>query len=155
MNPEEPHTYQRWIDSQDIGNTCCLRAPDDPIHIPRANDNEGPFSFGSDLWPGLSKLGEECGEVVQVVMKLIATGGRVDHWSGVDLGVRLEEELGDLRAAIDFVLQHNRTRLDLHAIQRRTVEKRALFVEWHGKPPPKPGLEIQHFHDGRPCYVRH
>lgn len=67
----------------------------------------GPYSIGSDLWPGLSKLVEECGEVVQVVGKLIATGGDASHWDGTDLRERLTEELADLMAAVVFVSEAN------------------------------------------------
>lgn len=101
---------------------------------PLANDNQGPFSFGSDTWPGLTKLVEEAAEVIQVASKLMATGGRVDHWSGEHLGERLEEELGDLRAAIAFVMFHNRDGLRRHVIVGRTYDKTTLFNEWHERP---------------------
>jgi hypothetical protein len=100
----------------------------------RANDNEGPFSIGQNLWPGISKLIEECGEVIQIAGKLIATGGRTDHWSGLDLGVELEKEIGDLGAAIGFVIRHN-PQLNPERIYDRTTAKEALFDEWHGKIP--------------------
>lgn len=98
-----------------------------------ANDNAGPFSIGSDTWPGLSKLIEECGEVLQVAGKLIATGGSVDHWSGLDLDCEMEKELGDLLAAIDFVMDHNAGMLRNHVIEARRDEKAELFEEWHGR----------------------
>jgi hypothetical protein len=37
-----------------------------------------PFAIGSDAWPGTSKLLEEQGELVQVLGKLMATGGHED-----------------------------------------------------------------------------
>lgn len=98
-----------------------------------ANDNAGPFSIGSDTWPGLSKLIEECGEVLQVAGKLIATGGSVDHWSGLDLDCEMEKELGDALAAIDFFVECNRLRLRNHVIDARRDEKYHLFEEWHGR----------------------
>lgn len=101
--------------------------------MPLANDNEGPFSIGSDTWPGISKLIEECGEVVQIAGKLIATGGRTDHWSGLDLGCELETEIGDLLGAIDFVRQHNGHLIRNHVIEARRDEKRQLFDDWHGR----------------------
>lgn len=97
----------------------------------RANDNEGPFSIGQNVWPGISKLLEEAGEVVQICGKLIATGGRVDHWSGLDLGRALSEELGDLLAAIHFVMDHNDGDLDGDSILDREQAKRRLFERWH------------------------
>ena len=101
--------------------------------IERANDNEGPFSIGQNIWPGLSKIVEEAGEVLEVIGKLIATGGRSDHWSGRDLCHDLTEELGDLMAAVTFVLQHNPT-LDLERVEQRCYDKWALFEQWHGEP---------------------
>lgn len=100
----------------------------------RANDIEGPFSIGSDVWPGIAKLIEACAEVVQVCAKLISTGGRTDHWSGDDLSERLAEEIGDLRAAIQYVHAHNTySRLDWAMVQRRTDDKFSLYQVWDGK----------------------
>lgn len=97
----------------------------------RANDNEGPFSIGQDVWPGLAKLAEECGEVIQIIAKLIATGGRTDHWSGLDLRVELENEMADVRAALSFVAAHNPD-LDVDRINGRVIRKTELFLSWHG-----------------------
>lgn len=96
-----------------------------------ANDNEGPFSIGQNLWPGIAKLAEECGELVQIIGKLIATGGRTDHWSGLDLRKELEDEMADVLAAINFVDRHN----DLHSehIAGRAHAKVILFEQWHGR----------------------
>ena len=91
----------------------------------------GPYSIGSTLWPGLSKLIEECGEVSQVVGKLLGTGGESAHWDGSDLRLRLQEELGDLLAAIDFVMLRNG--LDFSAIQARRSRKYELFNLWHNE----------------------
>lgn len=66
-----------------------------------------PFAIGSSVWPGLSKLIEELGEVQQIVGKIIATGGAHQHWADGNLARRLEEEMGDLFAAIEFVISHN------------------------------------------------
>lgn len=38
---------------------------------------DGSFSLGSRTWPGLSKLVEECGEVLQIAGKIMGTGGAV------------------------------------------------------------------------------
>lgn len=64
----------------------------------------GPFSIGSALWPGISKLVEEAGEVTQVCGKLIGSGGDINHWDGTNLKERLEDEIGDLIAACMFVI---------------------------------------------------
>jgi NTP pyrophosphatase (non-canonical NTP hydrolase) len=93
------------------------------------HDGAGPYSIGSDVWPGLSKLIEECGEVIQVAGKLLGTGGNTTHWDGSDLRVRLQEELADLTAAIAFVGDF--CDLDLTAVEGRIDAKYALFEQWH------------------------
>lgn len=88
------------------------------------------FAIGSETWPGTSKLNEECGELIQVIGKLMGTGGEVAHWDGTDLRLRLQEEIADVQAAIDFVKQVN-PQLDKGAIERRTMAKHELFWKWH------------------------
>jgi NTP pyrophosphatase (non-canonical NTP hydrolase) len=77
---------------------------------------------------GLAKLVEEAGEVLQVVGKIEQVGD-VDafHWSG-ELRQMLEEEIGDLYAALSFV----RTKLDLDALRiwERRCKKLDLFEQW-------------------------
>jgi len=87
------------------------------------------FEIGARQWPGISKLVEECGEVLQIAGKLMGTGGVTLHFSGLDLRRALEEELADLAAAIEFVIDH--CGLDRAAIVRRRIEKLARFKEWH------------------------
>lgn len=97
----------------------------------------GPYAIGSGHWPGVSKLIEEMGEVNQVLGKILGTGGDRSHWDGSDLILRLQEELGDVLAAIDFVQWFND--LDAEAIADRRFQKRALFEEWHRSPEDPPG----------------
>ena len=78
------------------------------------------FGFGTKEWPGVAKLNEECGEVVQVIGKLMATGGRIEHWEGSSLDERLAEEMADVLAAVNFVMEENADRLDADLIKRRT-----------------------------------
>jgi NTP pyrophosphatase (non-canonical NTP hydrolase) len=87
------------------------------------------FGMGSDIWPGLGKLIEECGEVVQIAGKLIETGGSVVHWEGPPLDDRLADELGDLLAAIYFVIDHCLQHKIDH-IDKRRMAKYNQFVEW-------------------------
>lgn len=91
--------------------------------------SSGDFSIGSRVWPGLSKLLEECGELVQVGGKLIATGGSSKHWDGSDLTQRLEEELADVQAAIEFLISRNS--LNRLAIAGRAMTKVTRFHAWH------------------------
>lgn len=94
----------------------------------------GPYSIGSEHWPGLSKLIEECGEVLQIAGKIIGRGGDPAHWDGKgDLVERLEDELGDLRAAIAFVLDVNPA-LSRGAVEMRYRDKVAVFHDWHKDP---------------------
>lgn len=88
-----------------------------------------PFSMSASVWPGLAKLNEECGEVVQIIGKLMATAGETSHWSGVTLGKALVGEMGDLQAAIQFVRTHNALPND--EIDARVASKLALFETWH------------------------
>jgi NTP pyrophosphatase (non-canonical NTP hydrolase) len=95
----------------------------------------GPFAFHTDIWPGVAKLMEECGETVQVLAKLVMIGGGRDHFDGTDLYVRIEEELADLQAAISFVLFYNgeNGNLDLERMIERISAKRDLFMKWHAE----------------------
>jgi NTP pyrophosphatase (non-canonical NTP hydrolase) len=88
------------------------------------------FAFGDEEWPGLAKLVEECGEVVQVVGKLMMTHGNPGHWSG-DLRSQLVEEIGDVKAAIEFVEAHCLTVEEREALTTRKYEKLVKFLNWH------------------------
>ena len=88
-----------------------------------------PFALGSTLLPGLSKLMEEAGEIVQVGGKMLQVGNDGPHWDGSILRLRMEEDLGDITAAIEFFIEYND--LDSQRIGARAIEKLALFVKWH------------------------
>lgn len=90
----------------------------------------GPYSTGGDRWPGLSRLAEEAAEVLQIAGKIIG-GGNDIHDDGTDLRESLQDELGDLRAAIDYVVRKNF--LDWDAINRRRDTKRALYEREEGR----------------------
>ena len=96
----------------------------------------GNYSIGSDVWPGLSKLTEEMGELQQVLGKLLGTGGEAKHWDGTDLRQRAEEEAADAQAALLFFVTHNG--LNGAAFRERVKRKLALFNEWHHTPAPTP-----------------
>lgn len=89
----------------------------------------GDFSIGSAVWPGISKLVEEAGEVMQVCGKLIGSAGIENHWDGSNLRDELEKELADLMAAVAFVVAT--CRLDQNAINERLETKAGVFVGWH------------------------
>lgn len=86
------------------------------------------YCIGSGHWPGLSKLTEETGELLQVLGKLVGSEGNVQHWSG-DLNQMMIEELGDVLAAIEFFMTINK--LDYRLILQRMQEKVQTFNKWH------------------------
>lgn len=86
------------------------------------------YKIGATCWPGIGKLVEESGEVQQVAGKLLGTGGQHLHWDGTNLVERLEDELADLQAAIDFVIAQNK--LNAGRVEARRIEKLATFRLW-------------------------
>jgi NTP pyrophosphatase (non-canonical NTP hydrolase) len=88
----------------------------------------GPYEIGSDVWPGLAKLTEEAGELIQVLAKLVGASGRDRYYDGTDLRGRLVEECGDLAAALAFFTETNGLTTDVDA---RARSKLALFRDWH------------------------
>jgi NTP pyrophosphatase (non-canonical NTP hydrolase) len=101
-----------------------IKAPADPVA------GAGPYSIGSQHWPGLAKMAEEAGELVQVAMKLIAAGGGSEHWDGSDVLTRLQDEIADVLAAIDFFTETNGVPIPERFIERRR-QKLDLFRRWH------------------------
>jgi NTP pyrophosphatase (non-canonical NTP hydrolase) len=82
---------------------------------------------------GVAKLIEECGELQQVLGKRLAWWSTDEpHWDGSDLDQRIAEEMGDVFAAIWFVV--DKLGLDADAIKRRHVAKSDLFHEWEADP---------------------
>ena len=88
--------------------------------------------FGSDNFPGLLKLIEEAGELIQVCGKLMAVGGDETHWNRTSLYRHLEYEMGDVTAAITFVLSHDE-RVKNGAVKSRVTKKFRIFEGWHKK----------------------
>ncbi len=79
---------------------------------------------------GLAKLGEELGELMQVVGKKLAYYDTDVHPDGGPaLSARLEEEMADVVAAI-FLVKEN-LNLDDCRINERIEKKLALFRKWH------------------------
>lgn len=88
------------------------------------------FTVGDDQWPGIAKLIEECGEVGQICGKLVAAEGDTEHFDGTNLARRLEEEMGDTLAAIEFVCRHCE-HIDRDAVVARAEAKLKTFEKWH------------------------
>jgi len=93
-----------------------------------ASDPPGPYSIGSDTWPGLSRLAADAAQVVRVACTIMGNCGDTQPEADAETdGLResLQEELGDLRAAIDYVIGKNA--LDWDAVNRRRDRKRSLY----------------------------
>ncbi|MES3011969.1 MAG: hypothetical protein V4738_14365 [Pseudomonadota bacterium] len=79
---------------------------------------------------GIAKLIEECGELQQILGKKLAYYTTDEHPDGAgSLTHRLEDEMGDVYAAMDLI----RGTLDLDgaAINQRRDEKLRIFQLWH------------------------
>lgn len=101
----------------------------------------GNFNFGSTMLPGVSKLNEECGEIVRIIGKLMSTSGSPLHWWEGDLLDELRDEMADVQAAITFVLENNDDKLSAGRFEDRVKHKLEKFREWHRRidlPPTKP-----------------
>ena len=88
-----------------------------------------PLAIGSDTWPGLAKIAEEAGEVIQVIGKLMAFPDAV-YPDGTDLKWALTNELGDLKAAIEYAVKQNGLQ---GPVRERMAEKRGRFRRWHSQ----------------------
>lgn len=79
-------------------------------------------------WKGIWKLIEEAGEVIQVAGKLgpFPNGAHPDGKG--DMVERLEDEMGDLAAALQYVAEENN--LSAERITARAMKKLAQFREW-------------------------
>lgn len=78
---------------------------------------------------GLTKLVEECGELIQVAAKKMNRMDSDFHWDNAgSLATRLEEEMGDVLAAIEVVTEN--LKLGPTAILERKKQKVALFRSW-------------------------
>lgn len=89
------------------------------------------FQFASEVWPGLAKLLEECGEIVQVAGKIIGTAGTMRFQDGQTVDrLRFVEELADLEAILTFVVWHDLTDAEIIALTVRSDDKRRLFERW-------------------------
>lgn len=94
-------------------------------------NSSGDFSIGNTAWSGTSKLIEEMGELQQVLGKLIGSRGETTHYDGSDLRQRLVEEMGDLRASLEFFIESNMSLKEAQDISVRSAKKLERFRKWH------------------------
>mgnify|MGYP003586498230 CR=1 FL=1 len=84
-------------------------------------------------YDGLTKLIEECGELIQVASKKQAFFTTDKHPDGAgSLKRRLEEESADVIAACIFVVEN--FKLDQKFIEERVEKKLKRFRDWHNDP---------------------
>ena len=82
----------------------------------------------SEHWRGIGKLGEECGELLQVIGKAIPFPVG-DHPDGKGpVSERFIEECADVYAALDYFCEVNG--LPIGAIQVRRQEKCCQYHQW-------------------------
>lgn len=81
---------------------------------------------------GLAKLCEEMGELQQIIGKKLAYFDTDKRPDGKSISARMEEEMGDVLAAIDFVsIKFN---LNREAIEKRKLHKLCTYQEWDKLP---------------------
>lgn len=95
------------------------------------------YAIGDTEWPGLSKLIEEAGELIQVSGKLMGSRGATNHWSG-DLKAKFIEECGDVMAAIAFFMEKNFTDEDGERVVDQMELKFRTYEDWHKTDPALP-----------------
>ena len=78
---------------------------------------------------GLTKLQEECGELIQVCAKKSTYINAEIHPDGSNMKDRLEEEIADVLASCDLVLELHG--LDAMKIANRRLSKLQIFKKWH------------------------
>jgi hypothetical protein len=103
-------------------------------HPPATSNGQtyAPFVIGEGVvWPGLAKLAEECGELLQVIGKIIAYPAGIHPDGGPLLALRITDELADVYAAIQFVVTANPRDVDPDDWSERVGAKLDRFARWH------------------------
>jgi NTP pyrophosphatase (non-canonical NTP hydrolase) len=81
---------------------------------------------------GLTKLIEECGELIQIAAKKSAFMDTDKHPDGKEsMTQRLQEEIADVLGACEFVIQE--FELDETFMEERARAKFKLFKKWHSE----------------------
>lgn len=78
---------------------------------------------------GMTKLVEECGELIQIIAKKTAyPTGKYPTSKFDDIDAMIVEEMGDVLAALGFVA--DKLKLDEDAIYARAALKYITYKEW-------------------------
>lgn len=96
---------------------------------PAEPTTEGVKKGRGNRWHGCHKLNEECGELVQLFGKLGAFPAGAHPDGKGELSTRLEEELGDVLAAISYFIGANPV-ISMLRVNERMQDKHAKFCEW-------------------------
>lgn len=83
-----------------------------------------------EYWKGFFKLSEECGELIQALGKVGAYPVAPHPDGKGDAASRLNDEVADVYASLDYFVTENHERLNLDYINERRAKKRAQFREW-------------------------
>lgn len=86
-------------------------------------------SAPTEIFRGVYKLAEELGETLQIIGKLGAYPHGIHPDNEGPLYSRFEDELGDVLAAVDYLID-NEPRLSRAAIVGRRDMKYAIFTGW-------------------------
>lgn len=84
-------------------------------------------------WRGLPKVAEECGELVQELMKLTNYPSGKHPRRKRSLIISTQEEAADVLAALGYFLERNG--LDLSAVEKRRAMKFRKWVKRYGPTP--------------------
>ena len=90
-----------------------------------ASELSAPDSADRDTWTGLSRLAAQAAHVLEVSDKIASSGSDGHHDDGTSLRESMQDELGGLRAAIDYVIGQNE--LDWAAVNRQRDRRRAQY----------------------------
>lgn len=77
---------------------------------------------------GLTKLAEECAELIVIKEKIAGLGHLGNHWDGQNMLLALENEMADVFAAANHVI--HRYELDVDRMLTRKEHKMRLFDYW-------------------------
>lgn len=92
-----------------------------------ANPGAG-YTMQNRNWPGMAKVIEEAGEVLQLCGKIMSIRGATTYFKGEDLRNELQDEIGDLLASLNFLIDENK--LDKDVIRNRIIHKLDKYADW-------------------------
>lgn len=98
------------------------------VSLARAGVNVLLFPNASGVQNVFVKLTQELGPVMQVIGKLMGTGGEMNHWDGSNLRERLEETVVRLYVVGLFASKVCSVE---EQVEERRKKKGSIFNDWH------------------------